>query len=67
VLFGYVPRGRDIGLKMEELTAGKGSEPLPLLLRLHIPKDLKSPRGVVIKEIVSPRWLFVDDPQEGEP
>ncbi len=67
VLFGYVPRGRGLGLRMEQLTAGREGGTLPILLRLHIPKDLKSPRGVVIKEIVSPRWFFADDPQEVEP
>ncbi len=67
VLFGYVPHGRGLGLKMQELTAGREGESLPMLLRLHIPKELKSPRGVVIKEIVSPRWFFADDPKEGEP
>ncbi len=67
VLFGYVPRERGLGLRMDELTAGKEGETLSMLLRLHIPQGLKSPHGVVIKEIVSPRWFFEDYPQEGEP
>lgn len=67
VLFGYVPRGRGLGLQMEELMAGREGAPLPLILRLHIPKELKSPRGVVIQEIVSPRWFFVDDSKGGQP
>jgi hypothetical protein len=67
VLFGYVPKGRGLGLKMDELTAGKEGETLSMLLRLHIPKGLKSQHGVVIKEIVSPRWFFADDPQEVGP
>ncbi len=64
VLFGYVPRGRGLGLQMEGLTADRNGAPLPLILRLHIPKDLKSPRGVVIQEILSPRWFFIDDSKE---
>lgn len=67
VLFGYAPHGRGLGLAMAELTTGRQGHALPLILRLHIPKDLKSPRGVVIKEIVSPRWFFVDEAKEGEP
>lgn len=67
VLFGYVPRGRGIGLRMDEVTAGKEGQTVSMLLRLHIPQDLKSPQGVVIQEIVSSRWFFMDDPKEGEP
>lgn len=67
VLFGYVPRGRGLGLRMDEMTAGKEDQTLPMLLRLHIPRDLTSPQGVVIKEIVSSRWFFMNDPKGGEP
>ena len=67
VLFGYVPRGRGLGFQMEQLTAGREGTPLPLILRLHIPKELKSPRGVVVQEIVSPRWFFLDDSKGGAP
>jgi len=67
VLFGYVPRGLGLGLRLDELTAGNENQGVPMLLRLHVPKDIKSPRGVVIKEIVSPRWFFMDNPKEEEP
>jgi hypothetical protein len=67
VLFGYVPRGQGLGLRLDELTAGKESLRLPMLLRLYVPKDIKSPQGVVIREILSPRWFFTDNPKEEEP
>jgi hypothetical protein len=67
VLFGYVPRGLGLGLRLDELTAGKENQEVPMLLRLHVPKDIKSPQGVVIREIVIPRWFFMDNPKEEEP
>ena len=67
VLFGYVPRGRELGLRMQELTGAKEGVPQALILRLYIPKELESKRGVVIQEIVSPRWLIVNDSPEVKP
>ena len=67
VLFGYVPRGLGLGLRLDKLTAGNENQEVPMLLRLHVPKDIKSPRGVVIREIVSPRWFFTDNPKEEGP
>jgi hypothetical protein len=67
VLFGYVPRGLGLGLRLDKLTAGKENQEVPMLLRLHVPKDIKSPQGVVIREIVIPRWFFMDNPKEEEP
>ena len=67
VLFGYVPRGLGLGLRLDKLTAGNENQEVPMLLRLHFPKDIKSPRGVVIREIVSPRWFFTDNPKEEGP
>jgi hypothetical protein len=67
VLFGYVPCGRELGLRMQELTGNKEGVPQALILRLYIPKELESKRGVVIQKIVSPRWFVVDDSTEAEP
>jgi hypothetical protein len=67
VLFGYLPRGLGLGLRLDELTAGNENQGVPMLLRLHVPKDIKSLRGVVIREIVSPRWFFTDNPKEEGP
>ena len=67
VLFGYLPRGLALGLRLDKLTAGNENQGVSMLLRLHVPKDIESPRGVVIKEIVSLRWFFTDNPKEEEP
>jgi len=66
-LYGYVLRGSSLAPRMAELTAGKSGSRLPMILRLHLPDGLDSPRGVVVREIVSPRWLFVDDPGIKQP
>ena len=67
VLFGYLPRGLALGLRLDKLTAGNENQGVSMLLRLHVPKDIESPRGVVIKEIVSLRWFFTDNPKEEGP
>jgi hypothetical protein len=62
VLFGYVPRGSELSRRILELFDQKPAWQAPMILKLHIPEDLASPRGVIIQDLVSPRWAFVDPP-----
>jgi hypothetical protein len=62
VLFGYVPRGAEFARQISELIDGQGSGSAPMILRLHVPQDVQSPRGVVIREMVNPRWVFLEPP-----
>lgn len=66
-LFGYVIRDSALASRIAELVAGRNGLSLPVILRLHLPNGLDSPRGVVIRELVCPRWLFVEDPGITEP
>lgn len=66
-LFGYVIRDSALAPRIAELVAGRNGLSLPVMLRLHLPNGLDSPRGVVIRELVCPRWLFVEDPGITEP
>ncbi|MFM2197812.1 MAG: hypothetical protein RLZZ505_1244 [Verrucomicrobiota bacterium] len=67
VLFGYVPRDGELAQRMSELIDGSDGGAVPLILRLHVPQGVQSPNGVVIREIVNPRWVFVETPAKKEP
>lgn len=66
-LYGYVERNSALASQMAELTADRPSSPLPLILRLHLPDGLNSSRGLHVRELVSPRWLFVENPEIKKP
>ena len=36
-----------------------------LILRIGIPEGLQSRSGVVIEKLVSPRWLYIEEPDSG--
>jgi len=61
-LYGYARRNGPAGTRMIEALANTRGTPATLTLRLGIPPDLKSPRGVVIEQLVSPYWILLDDP-----
>jgi hypothetical protein len=67
VLFGYVPQGAEFARRMSELIDGQNGAPAPLILRLHVPQGVASPSGVVIRELVNPRWVFLESDAKGEP
>lgn len=66
-LFGYVPVGSSIAQQISEEVKMSNGEPTALMLRLHIPDGVTSRRGVVIRELVNPRWLFLESPEKEEP
>lgn len=62
VLFGYVRRGSETEAEIAPLTGG--IRHASLVLRLQIPPGLKSPKGVVMEKVVSPRWLHITPPDQ---
>lgn len=66
-LNGYVYRNSELEAAILHAIAQNGGGSTPMMLRLHLPKGLMSRRGVVIKELVCPRWLFVDNPDTRKP
>lgn len=66
-LNGYVYRNSEIEAGIMDAIARNGGGSTPMILRLHLPKGLLSKRGVVVKELICPRWLFVDNPDLREP
>jgi hypothetical protein len=61
-LYGYVSRDSAHAPLIAKLAAGHQGKPTPMILRLHLPEGLDSPRGLVVAELVSPRWVYVEDP-----
>ncbi|MEP4078495.1 hypothetical protein [Haloferula sp.] len=59
-LFGYVEKGSELDEKLIEVSEKNRGYPAALLLNLAIPEGTTSPRGVVIKELLSERWALVD-------
>ncbi len=61
-LFGYVSAGSPQANVLQQLIEKNGGRRSSLILRLQIPEGLKSRRGVVIEEVLSSRWLYLDSP-----
>jgi hypothetical protein len=67
VLYGYVDRGGEIAKRMARVFERNGGGVTPMILRLHLPEGITSKRGVVVKDMICPRWLFVENPEEDNP
>lgn len=64
-LFGYAQKSSEIATGLQDLLRSNRGRRTSVILRLGIPEGLKSRSGVVIEKFVSPRWLYVDPPDEG--
>jgi len=62
-LFGYAPRGGKLENELLRLIEQNDKKPAPVILRLSLPANTKSHRGVIIEKVASPRWIYVDPPQ----
>lgn len=65
ILYGYLPAASPEAkmlLKTPELRSGRRAS---LILRLLIPEDLQSRRGVVIEKVLNNRWIYLDPPDSG--
>ncbi len=62
VIYGYVNRQSPFGQQIHELLQANKSGEVSVILRISRPTDLKSPRGVVIERLMSPRWSYVTPP-----
>jgi len=61
-LSGYALRNSEITRYIENLVSRNRGKPVALILRLSIPPDLKSPRGVVIEKVLSEHWVYMTAP-----
>ncbi len=62
-LYGYATRDGKAFRELVELIKKNSNQKLPLMLRLHLQEGLQSKDGVLIEQIVSPRWLLIDSPE----
>ncbi len=63
VLYGYVERVTMLAGKMDELTGENGNEPIPMILKLEVPENALSKRGVYVRSLLCPRWMYVESPE----
>jgi hypothetical protein len=65
VAYGYVERGHPAAAFLENFFRENGGRPAQLILRLNTPAGLNSPRGLVIEDVLSIRWLYFQNPDGG--
>jgi len=67
VLNGYAPRDGELAKELTAIIERNGGVATPMILRLSLPNGLDSQRGVVVEELVCPRWVFVENPENEDP
>ena len=67
ILYGYAPKNSALEAKILDLIEINGRRVTPMVLRLHLSEGIKSKTGVVIDELVCPRWLFAENPDVDKP
>jgi hypothetical protein len=65
VAYGYVERGHPAAVFLENHFRERRGNRSQLILRLNTPSGLNSPRGVVIEDVRSIRWLYIENPGGG--
>jgi hypothetical protein len=63
-LFGYAKANGDVDQSLLQLLTQNQGRKASVILRLSIPEGLQSRRGVVIEKLLSPRWLYVNPPED---
>lgn len=65
MLFGYVRAGSPTAQLLRTWFQRNRAQRASMILRLSIPEGLASPRGVVIDEALSVRWIYIASPDGG--
>ena len=61
-VFGYAPVGSALAQALLQQINANDKHKASLILRLAIPERLQSRRGVVIEQLLSNQWLYLDSP-----
>lgn len=61
-LYGYMASDSPDLPKLRTMVQSNRGKRVSVILRLLIPENLQSHRGVVIEKFLSPRWIYVDPP-----
>lgn len=62
-LFGYVQSGSALSQEIIAQLQRNPRHRASMILRLVIPEGIQSHSGVVVKKLMSPRWLYMDPPE----
>jgi hypothetical protein len=62
-LYGYVVRDSEAFRVIESSLKQNGNQKVPMLLRLYLQEGLQSKSGVLIEDVVAPRWLIANSPE----
>jgi hypothetical protein len=65
VAYGYVERSHPVAVFLENYFRQREGKPAQLILRLNTPSSLNSPRGMIIEDVRSIRWLYFQNPDGG--
>ncbi len=65
-LWGYAAKGSEADTLLATLLARNTdpNKPVAVVLRLALPEELKSRRGVIIERVLSARWMFIEPPDD---
>ena len=66
VLYGYVKRNTPLAERINGIIGEANGEPAPMILRLSVPEDPVSKRGVLVESVVCQNWIFIDFPEVGK-
>jgi hypothetical protein len=62
VIYGYVARNSESFRVIDQSLRQNGNQKVPMLFRLNLQEGLQSKSGVLIEEVVAPRWLIANSP-----
>jgi hypothetical protein len=63
-VFGYAPADSQLTKILRGMARSSPDRSTPVILRLHRPLGIKSPRGVLIDSLVAPSWVIIGDEKE---
>lgn len=63
-MYGYVRQGTVQAELLESVMRASTRETASIIARLRIPEGLTSPRGVLIEEILSGHWFYIEEPKD---
>jgi hypothetical protein len=66
-LFGYAKAGGEVADELDALGRDTPGRIATVVLRLRALPESNTARGVVIEQVVSPRWLLLDEPPRDAP
>jgi hypothetical protein len=58
-VFGYAPAGSELARVLDACCDAAPSNVATVILKLRVPEQSASPRGVVIEKLVEPRWVRI--------